>query len=293
MELAQGICLTIATLMACPWTPVALRDEGRGESVQHNGTQWDFAADNGTRPGAPTQFSSCICEAAVGGTRHAAIIVTQPFGEAPGACATQCKDMCPLFLSNASYKACLVVHTEDGTTGQNLELHHGMRPNIVDPQLPTLPKMQLKLELTDSDIENLEVHQPPSMRMVKHESYANTHLYAACTCTRQGEQILAGHKGYYGGLQVWGRTGCSRTTCSQACSLVGAGSGPGGCILAAMTKEEPSETPSQGPLGYETQPLTTSLQKYPNGPPRSSKQQGKVTPGYMTFGNVPQGNVTS
>jgi len=73
-------------------------------------------------------------------------------------------------------------------------------------------------------------------------------------------------KGYFGGLQVWGHTGCMHTsevggTCSLACSKVG-GTSPETlqCLLTAMTGKKPSETP--GPLGYETKPLTLNLAKH-------------------------------
>jgi len=205
------------------------------------------AAQNLTGSSAPTKFSSCICKTDVEGTSFSAIIVTRAFGEAPDKdCATQCPVICPLFKENATYDACLVVHTEDGTTGHNLKRHLGLRPNIVDP------------EVTE---EKQDTGFPPKpTRLVRTETALPSNLFAACTCFYQGKEVLAGHSDYYGGLQVWGRTGCGSKTCRQACNPLGAVGGQ--CVLAAMTDSKLSPHPFWDPLGYATKPLTMSVSKH-------------------------------
>jgi len=242
LELTRVTCLALAALMSCPWTPAAVREEGADVSLDH------AAAQNLTGSSAPTKFFSCICKTDVQGTSFSAIIVTRPFGEALDKdCATKCPEMCPLFKENATYDACLVVRTEDGTTGHNLGKHLGLRPNIVDPEVTK--------EKQDTGF------PPKPMRMVRHETALPSNLFAACTCFYQGEEVLAGHNDYYGGLQVWGRTGCGSKTCRQACNPLGAVGGD--CVLSAMTDSKLSPVPKKGLLGYVTKPLTMSVSKHP------------------------------
>lgn len=232
----------ISALMLCSWTAVAVRDDGSKEGFGH------VAAREGIGSGAASQFSSCICETDVDGNRLPVIMVTQQFE----ACETRCRQMCPHFQKDATFFECLVVHTEDGTTGNDLAMHVGLRPNIVGPfQAPELDLSKL----------------PP---MLRHDTYLPENLFSACVCMGNKNYFLAGKKDYFGGLQVWGRTGCMHTgqfgsTCDSACNPLGATpKTDGACILTTMTNQPPSETPSQLPMtGYAIKPLTLNLEKLP------------------------------
>merc|ERR1719361_1569255 len=102
--------------------------------------------------------------------------------------------------------------------------------------------------------------------MIRHDTKFPENLFAACVCMGNNDYFLAGKKGYFGGLQVWGRTGCLHTsqfggTCTSACKPLGATpKEPAACIMTAMTNTAPSKTPSKLPMtGYETKPLTLNM----------------------------------
>lgn len=185
-----------------------------------------------------TPFSSCVCEVDVQQKRMPVIILTKEWAE----CRADCPGLCPQFAHGATFAECLDVHTEDGTTGSQNPRHQGLRPNIVNPKV--------KQEETSM--------VPP--KMVKHESYIVQNVYAACACEKSDLKFLAGDKDYYGGLQVWGRTGCSATTCGSACRPLG--SNQSGCIIAAMTRATIMEDPTKGHLGYETLPISLNFGKH-------------------------------
>lgn len=238
-----GMCLIAVALLVCQWTVVrAVRDE----------------AAEGKKRQMPTEFASCICNAHVEDNKEMfrpmpVIIVTQYWDEEAGSCKTTCGDRCKIFDNDATFNRCLVVHTADGTTGTDPAKHGNVRPNTVDPSVK---------EASEADV------MKKMMKMTRHETYHSNTKFAACSCQITGdieegshvkEEFLAGDSALYGGLQVWGRTGCSKKTCTQACRPLGADGGD--CIMAAMTKVEISEIPSLGLNGFETEQLSLNLNK--------------------------------
>merc|ERR1719189_3242303 len=152
--------------MVCSWTAAAVREHANEQMFGH------VAARDGIRSGAASQFSSCICETDVDGTRLPVIMVTRQFGEAPEDCPTKCPEMCPQFHNGATYADSLVVHTEDGTTGNDLAKHLGLRPNIVGTFEEPVP----------------DYSQPPPM--IRHDTKFPENLFAACVCMGNNDYFL-------------------------------------------------------------------------------------------------------
>jgi len=237
--------LIALALLVCQGAVRAARDEaGQGKK-------------KASMAGSETEFASCICNVILEGAEEATpvIVVTQPWDAdlEAGTCLQRCPQACERFQEGATYKNCLYVHTPNGETGTNPAWHLStLRPNIVD------------LSVTEALEEDVMAQM---MKMTRHETYHGGNNFAACSCKKAvgdieqgfGEPFLVGQSTYYGGLQVWGRTGCPNS-CKTECSKFQAQSD--GCILAAMTKRDISEIPeSLDGNGYVTVAVSQNTNK--------------------------------
>jgi len=215
----------------------------------------------------PTSFSSCVCQKDVVDhfNKYQAkpvILVTKTW--ALGECNLKCPGFC--LQDKAPFLFCMAVHTATGQTGNHLDIHLGVRANIVpDREGPVVPD----LDLAGLNSDDLSQDMPQPLAMERHETYMADTMFAACVCQYDstGYHFLYGKEDYMGGLQIWGRVGCDRS-CSQKCGSMGLTSkklfpeavprnAVPGCIQAEVTKDE--ETP--GPIGYKRELLTASLMK--------------------------------
>jgi len=215
----------------------------------------------------PTSFSSCVCQKDVvdhfdKSQAKPVILVTKTW--TLGECNLKCPGFC--LQDKAPFLFCMAVHTATGKTGNHLDIHHGVRANIVpDKEVPNVPD----LDLASLNSDDLSQDVPMPLEMVRHETYSADTMFAACVCQYDstGYHFLVGKENYMGGLQIWGRVGCDRS-CSQECGSMGLTSkklfpeavprnAVPGCIQAEVTKDE--ETP--GPIGYKRELLTASLMK--------------------------------
>jgi len=194
----------------------------------------------------PTSFASCICQKIAtdqsGTAVVPAILVTKAWDL--GMCNLHCPSYC--LEEKAPFLQCLQVHTATGNTGGQIAKHIGVRAN-------TIPDRE-------------EAEPDGLLPLVRHETYYQEQLFAACVCkypTTQ-YQFLFGLDVYMGGLQIWGRTGCPKS-CGSECGKMGAEGSF--CLPAEVTddEDEPSDT-----TGYKRKTLSLNMQK------RKKKIENKV-----------------
>lgn len=166
------------------------------------------------------------------------IIVTQNWDAdlEQGVCSSACPGLCE--TKNGAFKECLSVHTQDGTTGSHPGSHPGgVRANVVDH---------------DVDEETVEDSMMAISKMIKHKSYLAENVYMACTCMKWGDEemgdvqigdaVVFGKPELYGGIQIWGRTGCNDNQCFKSCqSFLSEVNFKYKCVAALVTKAPISE----------------------------------------------------